>query len=411
MSSPQRAERPGRIAYLTSRYPGISHTFISREVAALRNIGVPIDTFSVRSAFTEELVDEDMRIQERTTFTIFRQPPLAFLSAIAGETLRRPVGCLRTLGRALTHRVPGLRGFAMSFVYFAEALVLARELRRRKITRLHNHFANTGATVGYLAAGLVGIPWSFTIHGISETDYPAGLLLAKKIEAAEFVACVSYFGRAQAMRLIAPEQWGKLHVVRCGLPMADLPNHSAAGAGTRIICVGRLSPEKGQAGLLQAFASLCRGREDVQLTFVGDGPEGEQLRARAATLNIARQVTFAGRLGERQTLERIAEADILVLPSFMEGLPIVLMEAMAMGTAVIASRVAGIPELVEDGKSGLLFTPSNWDELASSMRRLVDDEPLRQTLSANGRTAVEQQFDVDRSAQRLQQLFAGEQVE
>jgi glycosyltransferase involved in cell wall biosynthesis len=288
--------------------------------------------------------------------------------------------------------------------HFTESVILARELQRRGTNRLHNHFANSGATVGYLASNLVGVPWSFTMHGISETDYPAGLTLGRKIEAADFVACVSYFGRAQAMRLVSPEHWAKLHVVRCGLPVDELPARSAEGRVTRLICVGRLSPEKGHAGLLQAFAAL--GGKTV-LVLVGDGPEEPQLRARAAALGIGDRVTFRGRLGERQTLEEIARSDLLILPSFMEGLPIVLMEAMATGTPVVASRVAGIPELVANGETGLLFTPSRWDELAACMEQLVSDRPLRHRLAAAGMERVLRDFDIRASAKKMAALLAG----
>lgn len=397
-----------RLAYLTSQYPATSHTFISREVAALRETGISVDTFSIRPPTHNELADEALRKEAEGTFTILRQPLTSFLAAQAIVLFASPAGYFRTLGRALSHRPPGLRGWAMSFAYFAEALVLARELKRRRVTRLHNHFANAGAIVGYLAAGLLNMPWSFTMHGISETDYPAGLLLASKIEAAEFVACVSYFGRAQAMRLISPDQWGKLHVVRCGLPLDRLPEQSDRRHGSRIICVGRLSPEKGQAGVLEAFAAIADELPEAELVFVGDGPLGTGLRSRSQRMGIADKVTFVGRLGEVQTLEQIGASDVLVLPSFMEGLPIVLMEGMALGTVVVASRVAGIPELVEEGKSGLLFTPSKWEELASCMLRLLRDEELRGTLAKNARAAVASEFDIDSSAKRLRSLFSGE---
>lgn len=397
-----------RIAYLTSQYPATSHTFISREVAALRELGVEVETFSIRPPSPAELSHEDLRKEAEETFTVLRQPLTSFVAAQAMLLFTRPAQYFRTMARAIGHRPPGLRGFAMSFAYFAEALVLARELRRRDISRLHNHFANAGAIVGCLAADLLELPWSFTMHGISETDYPAGLLLGRKIEAARFVACVSYFGRAQAMRLVGPEQWDKLHVVRCGLPFDNLPRHSAPSAVKRIICVGRLSPEKGQYGLLQAFSELSADMPGVQLVFVGDGPEAEELRSEAARLGIADRVTFRGRRGEQQTLEEIAASDMLVLPSFMEGLPIVLMEAMAVGTPVIASRVAGIPELVGDGRSGLLFTPSNWQELAASIARLVEDEPLRRTLAENGRIAVTSGFDIRQSAKQMRALLSGQ---
>ena len=399
-----------RVAYLTSQYPATSHTFIGREVAALRRLGVDVDTFSIRPPSETEMRDEALRKEAEGTFTVLRQPFTSFLFSQIALLFTRPGRYFTTLGHAFSHRAPGFRGVAMSAVYFAEALVLAHELKRRKIDRLHNHFANAGAIVGYLAAGLLDLPWSFTMHGISETDYPAGLLLGKKIEAAQFVACVSYFGRAQAMRLVSPHQWGKLHVVRCGLPLTELPPRASRQAAKRVICVGRLSPEKGQAGLLESFANASAGRHDVELMFVGDGPEAEDLRSRSKTLGIADKVTFTGRLGEKEALDQIAASDILVLPSFMEGLPIVLMEAMAMGTAVIASRVAGVPEIVEDGRSGLLFTPSNWEELANCIGRLLDDEKLRKTLATKALTTVEAEYDISRSASQMNALFDGNSV-
>jgi len=320
--------------------------------------------------------------------------------------LGQPGVYFRTMIRALSHRPPGFRGLAMSFIYFAEALVLARELKRRKINRLHNHFANAGAIVGYLAAGLLGMPWSFTMHGISEFEYPAGLLLAEKIRAANFVICVSHFGCAQAMRLVDPEHWNKLHVVRCGVALDVLPRRSGSRPTKRLISVGRLSPEKGQAGLLEAFAIVCRNLPGLKLILVGDGPEGPRLQDIAGRLGIHDQVCFAGRCSEDETLGQIADSDILVLSSFMEGLPIVLIEAMALGTAVIASRVAGIPELVQHESSGLLFTPSNWKELADCIQRLVVDDRLRNQCVKRGKEAVSTSFDIRRSAAQLSALFA-----
>lgn len=395
----------GAIGYLTSQYPATSHTFISREIAAVRALGVPIDTFSVHLPFPSQLKDPELRAESERTFTVFRQRVPGFIAALLAILATDPAGFFRTIARSLRHRPPGARGFVMAFAYAAEAFVLARELKRRGISRLHNHFANTGAIVGMLAAGLLKLPWSFTMHGISETDYPAGLLLAKKIEAAEFVACVSYFGRAQAMRLVDPEQWHKLNIVRCGLPLAEMPERRPGQKGTRLICVGRLSAEKGQAGLLQAFAEASNDIPGLQLLFVGEGPEGDRLQAMARELGVADKVEFPGRRGETETLRNIADSDILVLPSFMEGLPIVLMEAMAIGTPVIASRVAGIPELVADGESGLLFTPSNWYELAACIRRLASDEELRTSLAEKARIAVRAEFDIQRSAKQMVSLL------
>src|SRR5947209_16655208 len=160
-----------RIAYLTSQYPATSHTFISREVAALRKLGVSVDTFSIRPPSSAELQDEGIAAEARNTFTVLKQPPTTILGAHLTALFSNPIGYFRTLALALNHRPPGLRGFGLSLAHFAEAVALARELRRRKITRLHNHFANSAATVGYLATRVLKMPWSFTTHGISETDY------------------------------------------------------------------------------------------------------------------------------------------------------------------------------------------------------------------------------------------------
>ena len=388
-----------RLAYLTSQYPAASHTFIRREVEALRSLGQEIDTFSVRPPGSDETQGDADRGEAETTFYILRQPVSSFIAAHLGGIFTSPAKYLRTFALALGHRAPGTRGLFLSFAHFAESVLLARELKRRGVKHLHNHFANSAATVGLLAARMLDIGWSFTMHGISETDYPAGLMLGRKIEGAKFVACVSYFGRAQGMRLVSPSHWTKMHVVRCGLPFDQLPPRKADGKLTTLICVGRLSPEKGQAGLLEAFARLRDRHQELQLRLVGDGPDRPVLEALAADLGIGGQVTFLGRMTEAQTLTEIARSDILVLPSFMEGLPIVLMEAMALGVPVVASRVAGIPELVEDEIGGLLFTPSRWDELAACVERLLTDKALCDSIEDHGKRKVADDFDVQKSAQ------------
>ena len=196
----------------------------------------------------------------------------------------------------------------LSLAHFAEAILLAAELRRRGIDHLHNHFANSGATVGLLASRQAGIRWSFTIHGISEFDYPAGLLLGDKIAAASFVACVSYFGRAQAYRLVDAREWDKLTVVRCGLELDQLPEPQAGKSPRmQLILVGRLSAEKGIAGLLEALAMLAPG-ERPALSIVGDGPLRGELDALVERLGLGADVTFLGRLPEAETLAAIARA-------------------------------------------------------------------------------------------------------
>jgi glycosyltransferase involved in cell wall biosynthesis len=400
-----------RLAYLTSHYPFTSHTFISREIASLRLDGAEIDTFSIRPASPADLHDERMQEEWRRTYAVLRQPLSQFAAAHLAAMFRNPARYFRALGLALGHRPPGLKGLGLSLAHFGEAILLARELQRRRVGHLHNHFANSAATVGYLATRFLGLPWSFTMHGISETDYPAGLLLGRKIEAADFVACVSYFGRAQAMRLVSHFHWAKLHVVRCGLPLETLGSSAKAGRSSQIVCVGRLSPEKGQFGLFEAFARVASELPELQLLLVGDGPDSNGLRSRVDQLGFAGRVKFAGALSEDDAIKAIACSQMLVLPSFMEGLPVVLIEAMAVGTPVIASRVAGIPELVEHGETGLLFTASNWDELASCIRTLAGSEELRERLADGGRKRIASEFDSHRSAERLLELFQTDEAQ
>lgn len=398
-----------RIAYLVSQYPAPSHTFIRREIEALRARGLNVRTFSVRPPSDAERVPAgDQAAFDETTY-LLPMSPQRLLVAHAAALGRKPIAYLSVLRSALGHRAPGAKALLWSLFHFAEAIVLARELRRGGIHHLHNHFANAGATVGLLATRFLDLPWSLTLHGISETDYPAGLLLARKIAAARFVACVSWFGRAQAMRITPVEHWPKLSIVRCGLALGDIPAATAAAARStdeqRIVCVGRLSPEKGHFGLLDALAGLHARGVRARLVLVGDGPERERIERHAALSKLQDMVVFKGHLGERDTLTEISKATILVLPSFMEGLPVVLMEAMALGVPIVASRVAGVPELVEDEVEGLLFRPSDWNDLADKMVRLLTDEALRDCIRLAAREKVEREFDIVDAIDPLVALF------
>lgn len=396
-----------RIGYLVSQYPATSHTFIRREVEALRRLGVPIETFSVRRPSPAEIISPEDAAAHDTTFYLIPASPLRLIGAHAVALATRPAAYLRTLFLALRHRAPGLRELLWSFFYFAECILLAREIRRRGITHLHNHFANAGATVGYLASRYLDLPWSLTLHGISETDYPAGLMLADKVRAARFVACVSWFGRAQAMRLVEPDQWAKFVTVRCGLDLKSLtpPRNRQTNKPLRIVCVGRLSSEKGHYGLVSALANARENGVEAHLTFVGDGPESERLRAFAAQTLPHDTVSFAGRLAERKTLAAVADADLLVLPSFMEGLPVVLMEAMALGTPVVSSRIAGVPELVSDGVEGRLFTPAKWDELSDILATVASDPSGTMKMAEAAKAKISREFDIDIAVLPLAAIF------
>lgn len=397
-----------RVAYLVSEYPAPSHTFIRREIAALRRAGLDIATFSVRPASGTPVSEQD-RIDRAETQAILGRSPVAYVKALAASFAGDPVRTAATLRLALRHRAPGAKALVWALFHFVEAVLLARLLRRAGVARLHSHFANSGATVGLLAAHLARLPWSLTLHGVSETDYPAGLTLADKIGHADFVACASWFMRAQGMRVADHRDWAKLHVVRCGVDLAALPQPAGRDdAAIRFVCVGRLSNEKGHRGLLEAFAAVSQRLPGTRLELVGDGPLRREIEATVERLGLGAAVTLLGALSEADTLARIAAADILVLPSFMEGLPLVLMEAMALGKPVVASGVAGIPELVRHGESGLLVPPSDWHALAEAMTTLATDAALRERFGSAGKAAVDREFAIDCAVQPLFALLNGE---
>ena len=392
-----------RIAYLVSQYPAASHTFIRREVMGLRARGFEVDTFSIRPPTgVSKLAEVDQR-ETAATWYVLPAAPGRMARSHVKAFLKRPLAYADTLKRALGHRAPGLRGLVWSAFHFVESIDLAAELERRGVEHLHNHFANSGANVGYLAAHFLDLDWSLTLHGSSEFDYPAGLLLPEKLEAAQFVACVTHFGRAQAMRTVDPKHWHKFHIVRAGI---DPPNsHGAAPVSMprrpRLVCVARLSPEKGHAGLLQAFAELVRDGVDVELELLGDGPESARIEAQIQQLELEGRVKMRGQVAEDVALAAMSNATAVVLASFMEGLPVVLMEALALGVPVVAPCVAGIPELVEHGVSGLTFPPGDWSKLAAALKQMLADPELRQRLAAEGKRRVEAEFFVERSINPL----------
>lgn len=393
-----------RLAYLVSQYPATSHTFIRREVAALRRRGLDVQTFSVRPPASADLSD-DNRAEAASTFVILGQPASAFVAAHLRALVAAPARYVSTFGLALSHRPPGLQGFLLSLAHFTESILLARTLQACGVTQLHTHFANSAATVGLLASRYARIGWSFVMHGPSETDYPAGYLLADKVRAANMVIAVSWFGKSQAMRLVAPDHWGKFRLVHCGIELDRLPSRQSSRTERSIICVGRLCSDKAQAGLLMAFASVGDSFTDVRLRIVGDGPDRTVLESMAEELGLRDRVDFLGRLSETETLQEIARSEIMVLPSFWEGLPVVLMESMAIGVPVITSRVAGVPEMIEDGKNGLLFAPARWAELGDCMRNLLTSLELGSRLAIAAQRTILEKFNIDASAERLERYF------
>lgn len=395
-----------KIAYLVSQYPAPSHTFIRREVEALRRRGLDVETFSIRPAESQSAAD---RAEEERTFYVLPPPVWSLASDLLITFVRRPQRWLSTLRATVRHRLPGLNPFLKSFAYFAEAMRLAAEMERRGTTHLHNHFATAASHVGLAVTRYLGTSWSLALHGLGDLSGPRLPLLAEKVAACRFVVSVTHYGVEQTKQRIRKEDWPKLKVVRCGVEVGRLPAPAHARSGSKrpleILSVGRLSPEKGQVGLLEAFSIALRRGLDARLVLIGGGPDEANIRAAVAERNLGARVELRGRQPEETVLSAMARADLFVLSSLMEGLPVVLMEALALELPVIAPDITGIPELVEHGTTGLLFQAGDWAELAERMLAMAGDPLLRARLAAAGKERVLGTFDVARAVEPLVALF------
>lgn len=402
----------GPVAYLTGEYPKLSHTFIQREIAGLRRLGIAVRPCSVRRTALGRIVGEEERLAHAETFCILPEArnPLRLARAHLACLAAGPRRYLAAAWLAVRTAAPGTRGALYQLFYFLEAGVLAARLGSMGVRHLHNHFADSSCTVAMLASALSGVPYSLTMHGPSDFFAPEKWRLREKIARARFVACISRFCRSQGMLFSAPEHWQKLHVVHCGVeparyravePSAERP----AGAPLRLLFVGRLAEVK---GLRVLFAALAHLPEDLaaELTLVGDGPDRAALEAAAVALGLDDRVRFLGARSQGEVAGHLRAADLFVLPSFAEGVPVVLMEAMASRVPVIATRVGGVAELVEDGVSGLLVAPSDVEALAAAVARLAADPALRRAMGEVGRAKVEAEFDIAAETVRLAGLLA-----
>jgi len=397
-----------RIAYHTGEYPRATDTFIQREVAALRKLGVTVETFTVRRTGREHLVGQDQRDEAERTFVVQEaaRNPLRLIGSHAGAFVRSPARYARAAAQAWRIGWPGLSGRLLSLAYFAEAGELAAELRRRGIRHVHNHFANSSCSVATLASTMGGIGLSFTMHGPAIFFEPAKWRIDAKIAQARFVACISHFCRSQAMIYADPVTWPKLHVVHCGVEPDRYRPRTHTDPPRQVLFVGRLAAVKGLPMLLDAWAALADEFPDTTLKLVGDGPDRAMLERRVRDRGLADRVVFTGYQSQAQVGAHLAETDLFVMASFAEGVPVVLMEALAAGVPAVATRIAGVGELVEDGVSGLLVPPGDGASLAEAMRTLLSDASMRQRFGAAGRARVEAEFDVSREAAKLRGLFA-----
>ena len=401
-----------RSAYIASRYPYVSHTFIRREVEALRERGFEVATVTVRRPERREVISAADRAEAERTFAIRPVGAAALIGAHRRALRAGSRAYLATLRFALRGSPGGARALLWQVFYFAQAVRLWDHLRRIGVAHLHVHHANVAADLAMIAAALSDgldrpLRWSMTVHGPTDLEQPEAHNLALKVERADAVIAISEYAR-ERLQALAPAA-GPIRVIHCGVDpdRFDLSREPRSGAALRVLTVARLERRKGVDQLLEALAAVRRDGLDARLSVVGDGPERERLERLSATLGLTPAVEFAGAVAGEQVAGHYRDADVFCLPSHAEGVPIVLMEAMAARLPVIATRIAGIPELISDGESGLLVPPGDPGALATALAR-VSDRDLADRLGESGRRAVLDGFTIAESADRISVLFAAE---
>ncbi len=403
---------PGR-AYIVSRYPYVSHTFVLREVAALRERGLEIDTVTVRRPDPEDVIGPNALREQATTHAILPAGPGRVLGAHARAVRRGPRAYLASFVETLRDSPGGARARLWQSFYFVEAILLWDHLDRREIRHVHAHHANVAADLAMIATRFRnrleggGSTWTFTLHGPRELDDPAGHNLALKAERADAVIAISDYARDRLRAITAPRDV-RIEVIHCGVDLREYEGAGVPRAPTdapRVLTVARLEERKGIETLLRAVARLRDRDVEVELTIVGDGPDRDRLVRRAAELQVDGSVTMTGAVAEGEVSGFYARADAFCLPSSAEGVPIVLMEAMASHVPVVATAIAGVPELVRDGESGLVVAAGDDLALADALQRLIEDPDLAERLGENGREIVAREFSLQGSAERIDALF------
>lgn len=394
-----------RVAYLTGEYPRTTDTFIQREVFALREMGIDVHTFSIRRTGDEHMVGEEQKQERDRTSYILPANPLELLFAHLNLFLNSPQKYLQTIKLACSTSQPGFKGGLYQLFYFLEAGILARRVKASRLSHLHNHFGEASCTVAMLAAQMGGFTYSFTLHGSYIFFKAYQWRLDEKIKRALFVACISYFARSQGMIFADPEHWSDMHVVHCGIDPDVFQPVTHREDGKRLLFVGRLSAVKGLPLLLESVAQLRRKYPDISLTLVGDGSDRHKLQALTDQLGLSQNVHFVGSKSQSEVREYLQQADIFVMASFAEGIPVVLMEAMACGLPVVATQVGGISELVENGISGYLVPPGDSIHLQKQIEKLLDDYQTRVIFGTEGRKKIEKDFNIRYEVNYLYQLM------
>lgn len=398
-----------RVGYLVSQYPAVNHTFILREIRALRGFGLNILAVSVKPPDRPAAaLSSDESEESRLVFTVLGPGTLPRALAAHVRTLvSRPLAYSLSLGYSLRLAGWDVAAAYRHLLWFAEAVVAGDYFRRSEVRHVHTHFSST---VALLMARLFGMTFSLTVHGPDEFNDVVAFHMAEKVRRAIFIAAISSYAASQTMRASDPRYWAKVHRLPLGIQpdvFAPAPRSSNSGP-FHILCVGRLAPAKAHHILIAALSVLvARGRTNIVLTVVGDGPSHSSLETAIAASNLSDFVRLAGACNHDRVIGYLRKADAFALASFAEGVPVVLMEAMAMEIPCVATWITGIPELIRHGVDGLLIPPADPEALADAIELLMDNPDFRLTLGKSARERVASSYNLSANAAQLATIFRG----
>lgn len=399
------------VAYVMTHYPQVALTFLSGEVDAVTRLGGRIVPIAINSDDSEPATPDAARRRASTLY--LKASPGRIVAATLGAFVAHPFKMMKLIATAIRSARSDVDLIARRLVHVGYAALVAQHCRAHGIQHLHAHFGQAPATIAWFAADIMNFrsrgaaQWSFTIHGFQDFVDETIARLDLKAASAAFVICVSDFTKSQLCRVAAPDDWHKFHVVRCGIDLAAFParHPKPMRSPPKIVIVGRLSPEKGHLTLLQAVKILADRGTDVEVDIVGAGPFEANIKCEQELLGLGSRILFTGELLPHQVRARLHDADIFCMASFSEGLPISIMEAMAIGVPVVTTWISGIPELAEDGVTAVTVAPGNAEALAAGLTQLIADPLLRETMVVNARAAVERLHNLDTSARAVAGLF------
>jgi len=395
-----------KIAYFTNQYPKVSHSFIRREILALERMGYEVDRFALRGWDADVVDNEDIQERSRTRY-ILQVGPLNLLLAFLTIVVKKPLLLLKTLGYTFRLGFRSDRPLSFHFIYLLEACQLLLWLDKRETDHIHGHFGTNPAEILLLTRKLGGPPYSFTVHGPEEFDKPGYLKLGEKIRCSKFTVAISSFGKSQLFRTVDHYHWDRIREVHCGLEKDFYKVPPVAVPDTRrLVCVGRLCEQKGQLLLMDAAKTLHDKGIDFEIVLAGDGELRGEIESLISSYGLDEKITITGWISSQEVREYLLNSRALVLPSFAEGLPVVIMEAMSLKRPVLSTYIAGIPELVIPGDTGWLFPSGSVLELANAMEACLfrPVEQLQQMGEA-GYQRVTQRHDIDTEAGKLADYF------